>query len=90
MSRLLEFPVPCLLAAYIGATATQIDCKGRSRLGVYPLKARRHAMLLRLDKVETVVFGCQSPGYKIIRSEYLMQNFDAEFHFLTNAASQFL
>ena len=79
MSRLLEFPVPCLLAAYIGAAATQIDCKGRSRLGVYPLKARRYAVLLRLDKAETVVFGCQCPGHKIMRSDHSMQNFSVSF-----------
>lgn len=44
-------------------------------MGVNPLKAWQYTVVLRLDKVETIVFGCQCPGHKIVRSDYLMQNF---------------
>ena len=44
-------------------------------MGVYPFNVRRYAMLLRPNKAETVVFGCQSPGYKIVRSDDSKQNF---------------
>ena len=32
-------------------------------------------MLLRPNKAQIVVFGCQCPVHKIVRSDYLMQNF---------------
>ena len=44
-------------------------------MGVYPFVVRRDATLLRPNKAETVCFGCQCPGYKIVRSDDLKQNF---------------
>ena len=44
-----------------------------------PLKARWDAILLRPNKAETVVFGCQYPGHEIVWSDYVMQNVSISF-----------
>ena len=42
-----------------------------------PLKARWDAILLRPNKAETIVFGCQ--GHEIVWSDYVMQNVNVSF-----------
>ena len=45
------------------------------------MKARCDAMVLRPNKAETVVFGCQRSGHKIVWSDYVMQNVGVSFSY---------
>ena len=42
-------------------------------MGVYPLNVRRYDLLLKPNKAETLVFGCQCSDHKIERSDEVMK-----------------